>query len=118
MSRPLIQQHLTQNQSPIFNTPTSATSSTASINMPSSAACTYHLFQNTYTCDPKQSTAILKTGLQQALETANTTIGEYFNRRLLPLYEAHPFITGWVTLVVVMLGILMVTFHAWTGEAV
>ena len=101
--------------------------------MPSSAACTYHPFQNTYTCDPKQSTAILKTGLQQALETANTTIGEYFNRRVLPLYEAHPFITGWVTLVVVILvmkryrwallnmlvlGVLMLTFHAWTEEGV
>ena len=94
-------------------------------------ACTYHPFQNTYTCDPKQSTAILKAGLQQALETANTTIGEWFNRRLLPLYEAHPLITGGVVLVVVILvmksyrwallnmlvlGVLMLIFHTWTGE--
>ena len=94
-------------------------------------ACTYHLRRQTYSCDPKFSTAVFKGAVEHILESAMANTNEYLNRRVMPIYETYPSLTVILAMVVgylvtrryrwflvrmwlVLLG--LVILHAWTRE--
>ena len=94
-------------------------------------ACTYHPRHQTYSCDPKLSTAVLKGAVEHILETTIASTNEYLNRRVMPVYEAYPSLTvifavivgcsitwrfRWFLVRMWLLVCVAVILHTWTGD--